>query len=142
MRFLLFFVTSMAMAQGIDSGTLTWTAAPNYGPERTVTITVGNEYRSTTFTVTQASGCTWVLNLSSVKIPYFASTQSVNIGTVTGCEWSAESTAPWIHVADSGDRSKTISYSVDANLKGQARIGTLVAGGVTLTVTQTGKSGK
>ncbi len=69
---------------------------------------------------------------------HFASAATGGTTTVTagsGCAWSATTTKSWIHTSSTGSGSGTLSYTVDAN-SGQARSGTIRAGGQTYTVSQ------
>ena len=64
---------------------------------------------------------------------------SVEVVAPSGCRWGAKSDSPWITVlTGSGRGSGSAIYSVAANTSLRTRTGTLIIGGRTLTVTQTG----
>lgn len=128
-------ITVTAGATGSGNGTVTFTVAANTGIARTGTITIAGQ----TFTVTQASGCTYTLSPTGAKIQGNAQTGSFTVNTGTGCAYTVASNDPFITVISgaSGTGSGTVSYSVAVNNTGSERTGTITAGGQTFTVTQT-----
>jgi hypothetical protein len=128
-------ITVTAGAAGSGNGTVTFTVAANTGIARTGTITIAGQ----TFTVTQASGCTYTLSPTGANIQGNAQTGSFTVNTGTGCAYTVASNDPFITVISgaSGTGSGTVSYSVAVNNTGSARTGTITAGGQTFTVIQT-----
>ncbi|MDQ3712260.1 MAG: FG-GAP-like repeat-containing protein [Acidobacteriota bacterium] len=128
------FITITSGASGTGNGAVSFSVAPNTGPARTGTITVGGQ----TFTITQASGCTFTLSPTSASLPGNAGTGTFNItGSDTGCSYTVVSNASFITITSgsSGTGSGTVSYSITANT-GSVRTGTITVGGQTFTITQ------
>lgn len=124
-----------SVAAEVGNGTVYYTVEPNYGPARTGTITIGDQ----TFTVTQASGCTWTLSQSTAQLPAAGGAGAFNVTTVTGCTWTAVSSAAWLTVTSNGF---VVSYSAAPNTQGPSRTGTIMVGGNVFTVKQSGKNKK
>ena len=115
------------------SGTLAYSYGVNTGPARSAALTIGG----TTFTLSQASGCTYTLGTTSVSVPAAGASGSTTLSTSAGCTWTASSSASWLSVttAASGTGSATVGYSVGANT-GAARSANITVGGRTLLVSQ------
>ncbi len=120
-------------ASGTGNGNVTYTVAANAGPERTGTLTLAGQ----TFTVTQASGCTYSLSPTSAQ----AGAAGGNLGTTLtasdpACAWTATSGASWVSgLPASGSGSAPVGFSVAAN-PGPARMATLSIAGQSFEVTQ------
>ena len=120
---------------GTGSGTVRYSITANTGPARTGYIYIGDQ----TFTVTQASGCTYAINPTSrAHSSNAASGQTVAVTAGTSCPWTAVSNNAWITVTGgaSGTGNDTVTYSITANATGAIRTGTITIGGQTFTVTQ------
>jgi hypothetical protein len=119
------------------SGTLAYSYGANTGPARNATLTIGGA----TFTVSQASGCTYSLGTTSASVPAAGGSGSTTLSTSTGCAWTASSSASWLTVstAASGTGSASVGYSASANT-GTARSANLTIGGRTLLVSQAAAS--
>lgn len=123
---------SITSGMGTGNGTVAFTVQANPGPARTGTITVGGQ----TFTVNQASGCTFALNPTSANLPVAGGNGSFDITTAAGCMWTAASNVSWITVnTNSGTGNGTITFTVQANT-GPARTGVITVGGLAFTVNQ------
>jgi hypothetical protein len=121
-------------ASGTGSGTVSYSVDANAGPARSGTIIAGGQ----TFTVSQASNCSYVLSpASSGAISSDGAARSFTVTTNSACPWTASTAASWIHITSgsSGTGSGTVAYSVDANMGG-ARAATIIVSGQTYTVTQ------
>ena len=121
-------------AAGVGTGSVTYSVAANAGPQRVGTITAGGQ----TFTVTQASGCTYLLNPSNVSAPVAGATGlTFQVQTAASCPWTAISNDAWITVTGgaAGTGTGNVTFNVAANV-GPLRAGTITAGGQTFTVTQ------
>ncbi len=133
-------VTITSPATGSGSGSVTYTVAANSGPQRSGTITVGDQ----THTITQNVGsCAFSINPTSSSLPAGAGGGTVNVTAGAGCAWTAQSNNPtWLSVTSgaTGSGNGTVSYSVTAN-SGAARAGTLTIAGQTFTVNQAGAAG-
>jgi hypothetical protein len=109
--------------------------APNTVPsERVATIAVTGH----TVQLRQAAApCTYGLRRSGDSIGSAGGSLAVNIDTLTGCGWTSSSDASWLTVTSgqSGNASSIVALLVAAN-QGAARIGHLIVGGQTYTVTQ------
>ncbi len=129
------FITVTSGASGTGNGTIAFSVAANTGTARTGTITVGG----LTFTISQASGCTYSLSPTSTSIAATGGNGSFNIAAGTGCQWTAASNDAWITITPpvSGTGNGTIAFSVQAN-NGVARTGTITVAGQTFTVNQAG----
>ncbi|MCU1288203.1 MAG: hypothetical protein JWN60_432, partial [Acidobacteria bacterium] len=116
----------------LGSGAVNYTVQPNTGSARTGKITLGGK----TFTVNQASGCTFGLSATAANAPTAGFSGSVNVTTGTGCTWTAVSNASWITVNSSGGTGNaTLNFTVQANT-GTARTGTITVGSQVFTITQ------
>ncbi len=127
-------ITVTSGSGGSGSGTVTLSVQANTGSARTGTVTIAGQ----TFTVTQASGCTFTLSPTSTAVSGFASTGSFNvISSGADCSYSAVSNNSFITIVSgaSGTGNGTVSYSVAAN-SGAARTGTITVGGQTFTISQ------
>ncbi|MBK8688431.1 MAG: hypothetical protein IPN24_08280 [Betaproteobacteria bacterium] len=130
-------LTVTAGASGSGNGTVTYAAATNTGTTRTANLTVGGQ----TFTVTQATGCTYAVSPSSISTAATAGSGAVAVTSGTGCGWTAASSASWLTVTSgaSGSGNGTVAYSTGANTGG-VRTATLTIGGNAVTVTQAAQS--
>jgi len=120
-------------ASGSGTGTVNFNIAANTGPARTGTITAGGK----TYTVTQASGCTYALAASSASPGAAGGTANVTVTpSNAACTWTATSNSAFLTgVTASGTGTAAVSYTVAANT-GVARSGTLTIAGQTFTVNQ------
>lgn len=120
---------------GTGNGTVNFTVASTNGPGRSGTLTIAGR----TFTVNQGQGCAFSLSTTSATPAASGATGTFDVRTADGCGWSAGSNAGWLTITDgaSGTGNGTVRYSVAAN-SGPQRTGTIVAGGQTFTVTQSG----
>jgi hypothetical protein len=90
-----------------------------------------------TFTVTQNSGCTFMLTPTSQNFVAAGGMNSVSVTSGTGCAWTAVSNNGFITVNSGtpGSGNGTVNYTVAANT-GPARMGTMTIAGITFNVTQ------
>jgi hypothetical protein len=90
-----------------------------------------------TFTVTQASGCTYSIIPTSASYAAAGGTGSVSVTTQSTCLWTATSNVSWITITSgaSGTGNGTVNSSVSAN-SDSARTGTITIAGQTFTVSQ------
>jgi len=129
-------ITITSAASGTDSGTLTYSVAPNTTTTaRTGSITVAGQ----AVTITQdaaASTCSYSVTPTFLRIPLGGATATVNVAAPAGCSWTAQSNSQWITIANgaSGTGSGAVTISVTAS--GNSRSGSLVVAGTTVTVRQ------
>ena len=94
-----------------------------------------------TFTITQAGTvCSYTVSPLTVSLPSSAGTSTVGITTTSGCVWSAASSAAWLTLTpgSSGTGSGSVTFSVSSNSGANARTGTFLVAGRTVSVTQSG----
>ena len=123
-------------SSGAGSSSITYSVLPNAGPARVGTLTIGGR----TFTVNQASGCTFGLTATSASVVAAGGAASVGItASDAGCAWSARSNVAWVTItsAKGGVGPTTLTYSVAPN-PAPARSGTMTLAGQTFTVNQAG----
>jgi hypothetical protein len=121
-------------ASGNGSGNVAFTIGANTGPARMGTLTIAGQ----TFTVSQASGCSYSLSSTSQSFTNMGGSGSVTVTTVAGCTWTATSNAPTfitVVTGSPGSGTGSVSYMVTPNPSG-SRTGTLTIAGQTFTVTQ------
>jgi hypothetical protein len=121
-------------ASGTGNGTVNFTSAANTGPSRTGTIAIAGQ----TFTVTEASGCSYAINPNNQSISKNGGTGfSFAVTAGAGCTWAAATTDSWLTVTAgaSGAGNGTVTFSV-ANNPGANRTGTITIAGLTFTVNQ------
>ena len=125
-----------------EPGLFRYVVAPNTGPARAGTITVVGDAGSSVLTVIQLEaghGCAYTVSPTSVDFPFSLdeSRGTVAVDTLSGCEWSAESQAPWIRISFStvSAGAGRTEYRVDRNTR-TARTGTMTIAGQTITVRQ------
>jgi hypothetical protein len=128
------FLTVTSGASGSGNGTVNFTIGSTNGPGRTGTLTVAGK----TFTVTQASGCTFSVNPTTMTFPAAGGPSgNVTVTTAAGCTWTSSTTDTFITIntGASGTGSGTVTFTVAAN-PGIARTGSLTIAGITFTVLQ------
>jgi hypothetical protein len=92
-------------------------------------------------TVNQDSGCTISIAPGSTPMVVGGGTGSVTVTAGANCPWTAVSGATWIIVTGgaSGSGPGTVTFSVDANVSGATRNGSITIGGQVFTVNQAGQ---
>lgn len=120
-------------ASGSGNGTVQLVVAANADPERRGTVTIGGQ----TFTIVQASGCTYSLAPADQTVPAAGGSGSFNVTATGTCAWTATASAPWIGITSgaSGSGPGTVQFSVALN-PSAARTGTIIVGGQTFTINQ------
>lgn len=130
-------VTITSGSSGSGNGTVNYSVIANTGPARNGTMTIAGH----TFTVNQASGCTFSLGATHQSFPASASTgNTVSVTSATGCAWTAAVTtgSSFITITSgaSGAGNGTVTYSVAVNTSASIRSGTMTIGGQAFTVYQ------
>ena len=132
-------VTITGGSSGTGNGTISYSWLTNSGPARSATITSGGQ----TFTIDQASGCTYSLDPTSQDFTGNGGNGTFDVTTSTGsCNWTATSNESWINVIGGGigAGNGTVSYAVASNTTGNPRSGTITVSGQTFTVNQSASS--
>ena len=131
-------ITITSPASGNGSGNLSFTVAANGGPARTGTLTIAGQ----TFTINQAAvvaPCTYSLSPTNQGFDASGGGGTITLTTGSSCTWTASSGFDWIVLTSpaSGTGSSSVTFSVGANA-GPPRTGSLIIGGQTFTVNQSG----
>lgn len=123
---------------GTGNGTLGFRTTANFAAERTGTLTIGGQG----FSVTQAAGCEFQLNVNQLRAVAAGDSLSATVSALTPCVWTATSNAPWLQVISGAPASGngTLRFEALSN-PGAARTGTLTVAGQTLTVRQAAETG-
>ncbi|MEP6902348.1 MAG: Calx-beta domain-containing protein, partial [Actinomycetota bacterium] len=89
--------------------------------------------------ITNDDACSYSLSSASQSVPANGANGSFGVIAQTGCAWTAGTTVGWITVTGgaSGGGNGAVTFTVAANT-GAARTGTIIAAGLTFTVTQAG----
>ena len=130
-------ITITGGSGGTGSGTVSYSVSANLGPARSGTITAGGQ----SFTINQASGCTYSLSPASQNITGNGGIGSFNVTTSSSiCSWSATSNDSWINITGGGvgNGNGTVNFTAATNATGSSRTGTINVSGQTFTVNQSG----
>jgi hypothetical protein len=130
---------SVMSGSGNGNGMIGYAVAANNGSARTGTLTIAGQ----TFTVMQASGCTYTIDPTSANFPVLGGNDNVRVTAANGCAWTANTPAPWINIiagaSDSGNGMVRFTVSLNA---GAMRSATITIAGRAFTVTQNGIGGR
>jgi hypothetical protein len=123
-------------ASGSGNGTVRLEIQANTDPARTGTATIAGK----AVTVNQDSGCMISIAPTSTPMVVGGGTGSVMVTAGAGCTWTAVSGAPWIIVTGggTGSGSGTVTFSVEPNVSGATRSGSITIGTQVFTVNQAG----
>ena len=89
-----------------------------------------------TFMISQGPLCTYSVSPTTVAVPASGGTSVLSVTAPEGCEWSAQSSVPWLTVAPaSGSGSGTVTVTVQST-SGPPRSGTISVAGETIAVSQ------
>src|SRR6185295_17186005 len=126
-------ITITSGSSGTGNGTVQFAVASTTGPARSATLIIAGR----TFTVSQASGCTFSINPDSYSVASTGGSSTVAVATVPECGWTAASSVPWITITSGsgGTGNGTVQFGV-ASTTGPARSATLIIAGRTFTVSQ------
>jgi Putative binding domain, N-terminal len=127
-------ITLLSGASGNGAGVVTFRVAANTSTARTGTLTIAGR----TFTVNQASGCTYSINPTKQSINENGGAGTpVTVSAGTGCGWMSTSNDSWITITSgaTGSGNGTVRFNVASN-NGKQRTGTLTIAGEKFTVEQ------
>ncbi len=132
------FITITSEASGSGNGLVAYSVSANTTTVvRSGTLTIAGQ----TFIVTQAaSSCISSISPATRSMPANGGTNGVSVSAATTCNWTSQSTVPWITITTggSGPGAKTLKYSVSPNPQTTQRIGVIIIGSKLHTVTQAG----
>jgi formylglycine-generating enzyme required for sulfatase activity len=119
---------------GSGNGTVSYSVDANTSiSSRTGTITVQGQL----FTITQSRGsCAYALSATSTSLDSGLRSSSFSVTADSGCTWTATAIETWIHTSSSGSGTGTVNYTVEANTGTTSRTGTIGVQGQTFTVNQ------
>jgi hypothetical protein len=120
---------------GTTFGQVNYKVERNTGGQRTGTLTIAGIH----YTVTQASGTDCPTSFSPASSLFLASgSAAAAVRVNTPCTWTAASDSSWLRITSpaSGDGPGAVTFAVDPNATGQARVGRITARGVQFVVTQ------
>jgi hypothetical protein len=119
-------------ASGSGRGQVQIAIAANQGTARSGALTIAGR----SFTVAQASGCTYSVQPLSQQVGGNGGPVVVTVTTGAGCPWNASSNVDWITVSSptSGDVMQ-VTLTVKANASA-ARTGSVTVAGRAVTITQ------
>ena len=129
-------ITVVSGASGAGAGTVRLAVAGTTDTARSGTATIAG----LTFTVNQASGCTYSVAPAAIPAAAVGGPATFNVTTSgPGCTWTVTTDVTWITItgAASGTGSGAVNFTVQAN-PGAARTGTINVQGQVVTVTQSG----
>ena len=107
---------------GTGAASISYAVFSNDGPARTATFTAGGQ----TFTVNQASGCTFTATPNDFNFTEAGGGSTVNMQpSNAACTFNANALVPWVHIGNNANGK--FNFTVDANV-GPARDGLISAG--------------
>jgi hypothetical protein len=126
-------ITVISGAAGSGSGSVAFSVAANTATtSRSGTLTIAGS----TFTVTQAAGCSFTVSPRTVAVTSAVAGGTLTVTTQSGCAWSASNTVSWITVTGAGTGSGQAMFTIAANTATTARTGTFTVAALSVTVTQ------
>ena len=137
------FLTLDSSASGTGNGTLSFTAAPNFGGPRSAAIDVSNGVVTRAFQVQQFSGCPTSLGQTAVNFGASGGTGNISVSAGSTCSYLAASNAAWVQITSGTQAGNgTINFSVQPNPSPNSRSAIITVSGQTFTINQAGASGR
>ncbi|HEY0548842.1 MAG TPA: BACON domain-containing carbohydrate-binding protein [Verrucomicrobiae bacterium] len=131
-------ITILSGNGGAGNGTVTYSVAPNVSTSaRGGVLLIAGQI----FTISQPGiDCAYALVATNAAHSAAAVTNNFSIKTSNSCPWSVSNTNGWMAIlaGSNGNGDGVVTYSVEANPSPAQRIGTLLIGNQTFTVTQDG----
>ncbi len=130
-------------SNGNGNGVVTFTAAPNPGPQRQGLVTVAGYTHTVTQQGADGPSCSYSISATQLSAPAGGASSTVSVMAPAGCAWTATSQTGWITIANgaNGNGNGTVDVSVASN-SGAQRSGVVTLAGHTYTVTQSAGSGQ
>jgi hypothetical protein len=123
---------SLTGASGNGAGEVRVDVPLNNGPARAGTVLIAGQ----PLTLSQTSGCTYVVTPTSRDIGSGGGTSAASIATPPACPWTASSNSSWITIdSASGTGPAQVGFTVAPN-QAPARAGSLTVAGQAIAVTQ------
>lgn len=126
---------TLSASTGTGGGVLTFTAQPNSGPERQVTLQIAGQ----SVTITQGPQvlpCNFLVAPASLSVPAAGGSGTIAVTGPAGCEWKAQSGEPWVTLSPAGGSgSGTVTFTAQPNT-GSQRQATLQIAGRSVTIIQ------
>ena len=129
---------SVTPTSGVGTGQATLIVTANAAAPRTGSVIIAGR----TFSVSQASLCTWAFAPSSHELPASGGTGNVLVFVSGACSWTAVPNVSWIRITAGGSAtgSALLQFLVDGN-SGAGRTGLIAIGGENYVVHQSGSGG-
>jgi hypothetical protein len=127
-------ITELAPVSGQGNGQVQFRVVPNpNGTPRESAVSINGQRA---LVRQDASPCELAVTITQDQFPSSGGTGTISIAAPSGCAWTAASNVGWIAPSPlSGSGSGSVSFTVTVNT-GADRTGTITAGGVAMTVTQ------
>ena len=123
---------TLSASSGTGDGVLTFTAKPNSGAARQGTLQVAGQ----SVTISQGPACRFSVTPENASVPAAGGSGKISVTGPTGCEWKAQSDAPWVTVSPTTDSGNgTVTFTAQAN-PGDPRETNLEIAGHTVHITQ------
>jgi hypothetical protein len=135
-------VTIASGTSGTGPGTVSYTVAANATTDaRTTTVTAGGQIHTISQQGRPATVCTYTIAPSSASLGNGGGNGSFTVTAPAGCAWTAASNVPWLTITTGAQGTGTgvVSYRADANASTADRTGTIVAGGQSFVLAQSGQ---
>ncbi len=86
----------MIWSPKLGSGRVAFAARPNEqdGREGRLRVAIANQ----TFIIAQGAHCTYAVSPLTVAVPVSGGTSAISVTAPAGCEWSTQSSVPWLTV--------------------------------------------
>ncbi|HEY7502153.1 MAG TPA: BACON domain-containing carbohydrate-binding protein [Vicinamibacterales bacterium] len=127
---------ALGARSGVGPGQVAFTVSPNNGPARTGTFSLAGS----TFTINQASPCTWTFIPPLHRFDANGGNGAILVIVTGPCAWTATTDAGWITITAgaTGTGNGLVQFVVAPNA-GAARTGWLAIGGALYEVSQGGR---
>lgn len=120
----------------IGSGRVTFSARPNQqnAREGRLRVAIANQ----TFMIAQGPACTYAVSPRALALPASGGSSEVSVTAPAECEWSAQSSVPWLTLAPTrGSGSGTVTVTAQVT-SGPPRNAAVSVAGETVSVSQGG----
>jgi len=128
-------ITFTSFPSGTGSGSVGYSVAANIQVARSAPVSVAGQ----NFTISQANGCTYMLNASSANVAAAGGQVELELSTGGNCPWTISTVPAWMPLLSGGPMlgSSGFLFNVLSNPNGP-RSGTVTISGQSFTVNQAG----